>query len=357
MMLKPGEPGPVFKAKSDQNPLYAFDTAAGRNLALSFMKPSDDNIAIISILSRSPVFDDQHAALFIVVPSDDVVSSGVLPLRIPGVRAFIDADGAIEALYGLRAGALHPVTFILSPRMQIIRVVTSRGAQHAHEVLNTVQTHGHAAGMSAGLAHAPILIIPNVFEPELCAALITRYQEKGGRVSGFMRDVDGKTVEVQDARHKVRRDWGFDKDNEPELLAVIQNRIARRVAPEIRKAFQFEATRMERYLVSCYRSDEGGHFRPHRDNTTKGTAHRRFAVSLNLNADDYEGGDLRFPEFGHATYRPPTGGCCVFSCSLLHEATPVTRGERYAFLPFLYDEAAGRVRDANLHFIATPSAS
>jgi hypothetical protein len=37
----------------------------------------------------------------------------------------------------------------------------------------------------------------------------------------------------------------------------------------------------------------------------------------------------------------------VFSCSLLHQALPVTRGKRYAFLPFLYDDAAARVREAN----------
>jgi len=37
----------------------------------------------------------------------------------------------------------------------------------------------------------------------------------------------------------------------------------------------------------------------------------------------------------------------VFSCSLLHEARPVTAGRRYALLPFLYDDAAARVREAN----------
>jgi predicted 2-oxoglutarate/Fe(II)-dependent dioxygenase YbiX len=37
----------------------------------------------------------------------------------------------------------------------------------------------------------------------------------------------------------------------------------------------------------------------------------------------------------------------VFSCSLLHEATPVTRGVRYATLPFLYNDAAARLRQAN----------
>ena len=40
-------------------------------------------------------------------------------------------------------------------------------------------------------------------------------------------------------------------------------------------------------------------------------------MSVNLN-DDYEGGAVRFPEFGGGLYRPPAGGALVFSCSLLH---------------------------------------
>jgi predicted 2-oxoglutarate/Fe(II)-dependent dioxygenase YbiX len=73
-----------------------------------------------------------------------------------------------------------------------------------------------------------------------------------------------------------------------------------------------------------------------------GTAHRKFACSINLN-DDFQGGDLRFAEFGPTTYRPPVGGAVVFSCALLHEATRVTAGRRYAFLPFFYDDAGAEV--------------
>jgi predicted 2-oxoglutarate/Fe(II)-dependent dioxygenase YbiX len=83
---------------------------------------------------------------------------------------------------------------------------------------------------------------------------------------------------------------------------------------------------------------------------TKGTAHRRFAVSINLNAD-FEGGELRFPEYGARTYKPAPGAAVVFSCSLLHMVTPVTRGRRFAFLPFLYDEAAARLREQNNEFL------
>jgi hypothetical protein len=50
-------------------------------------------------------------------------------------------------------------------------------------------------------------------------------------------------------------------------------------------------------------------------------------------------------------YLPPTGGAVVFSCSLLHEAMPVTAGKRYAFLPFLYDDEAARVRQRNSAYL------
>jgi predicted 2-oxoglutarate/Fe(II)-dependent dioxygenase YbiX len=195
-----------------------------------------------------------------------------------------------------------------------------------------------------------VLLLPRVFEPELCQHLVALYKAQGGEDSGYMVERDGKTVGVVDYGHKRRFDCLIEA---PDLQATIRARIARRLAPEIRKAFQFEVTRIERYMIACYEAATGGHFAAHRDNTTPGTAHRRFAVTINLN-DDFEGGDLWFPEFGTRRYRPPAGGAVVFSCSLLHEATPVTQGTRYAVLPFLYDDAAARIREANLASLVPP---
>ena len=45
------------------------------------------------------------------------------------------------------------------------------------------------------------------------------------------------------------------------------------------------------------------------------------------------------------------GAAVVFSCSLLHAVSTVTDGRRYAFLPFLYDDAAAKVRAENLKFL------
>jgi predicted 2-oxoglutarate/Fe(II)-dependent dioxygenase YbiX len=203
---------------------------------------------------------------------------------------------------------------------------------------------------STELPGAPVLLVPQLFEPEFCRLLIEEYERDGGTDSGFVRsDAQGRTVAVLDHAHKRRRDANITT---AELRAGFKQRIERRLVPEVRSAFQFTATRIERYIVACYDAAEGGHFKPHRDNTTLGTAHRKFAVTLNLNAD-FDGGGLRFPEFGQRAYRAPAGSAIVFSCSLLHEATPVTSGRRYCTLPFLYDETGEQTRRENLRFVIT----
>jgi predicted 2-oxoglutarate/Fe(II)-dependent dioxygenase YbiX len=196
---------------------------------------------------------------------------------------------------------------------------------------------------------APVLVVPYVFEPELCQRLIDYYKTRGGSDSGFMRDQDGKTVGVYDYAHKRRMDCEIFDDA---LIRATHERMQRRLVPAIRQAYQFNVTRIERHIVACYDAAQGAHFRAHRDNTTLGTAHRRFAVTINLNSDEYEGGEIWFPEFGRHKYKAPSGSAIVFSCSLLHEVPKVTRGKRYAFLPFLYDDAAAAIRAQNHKYLS-----
>ena len=117
--------------------------------------------------------------------------------------------------------------------------------------------------------------------------------------------------------------------------------------PELRRAFGFETASFEALRVGCYDAAAGGFFRRHRDNSTPYTAHRSFAMSLNLNTGEYEGGQLRFPEFGRDLYEAEAGGAVVFSCNLLHEALPVTRGRRFAVFTFFAD-AVGAARERRM---------
>src|SRR5215203_6888429 len=107
-----------------------------------------------------------------------------------------------------------------------------------------------------------------------------------------------------------------------------QNRAAMQTAPAAHARPVQSYAVLERYIVSCY------------------AAEGWFAVSINLNSES-EGGEVSFPEYGPRSFKPPPGGAVVFSCSILHAVSKVTSGRRYAFLPFLYDDSAAKLREQN----------
>ncbi|HVM82299.1 MAG TPA: 2OG-Fe(II) oxygenase [Candidatus Binatia bacterium] len=351
-VLMPGDPAPWFRAPSNVNPDFDFASAAGRYIVLSFMGPADRPHAaeqLQGFLAEAPIFANLDNYFFGVVIGTKQ-TQGPFAERRSGMDVFWDADGAISRQFGaLTQGdgdlaGFEPVTYILGLDLRVIAMTRPADpAEHARTTLDLLKRLPPLGAPQLGNRQAPVLYLPNVFEPALCRRLIEGYQQGGGRESGFMREHGGKTVLVVDHKHKRRSDWTIEDEA---LRDFLRQRIKRRIVPEIEKAFQFKVTRMERYIVACYDAEVGGYFQAHRDNTTKGTAHRRFAVTLNLNAEEYEGGELMFPEFGRTSYKPPTGGAVVFSCGLLHQALPVTRGKRYVFLPFLYDEAAAKQREA-----------
>jgi peroxiredoxin/predicted 2-oxoglutarate/Fe(II)-dependent dioxygenase YbiX len=356
--LQAGDPAPWFFAASTTNPRYAFHTAGGRYVVLCFLGSAADPLseaALQKVQAQREIFDDTRACFFGVTLDPSDATEKRVQESMPGIRFFLDFDGAISKAYGAipleNSGtqvSARRFWVILDPTLRVLRVVPLK-----HDGLETETVLSYVKNLPppdrfAGVPlQAPILYLPNVFEPEFCQSLIEYYEQQGGTESGFMREENGKTVGAYDAAHKRRRDFTIE---DQALIQATQIRIRRRVIPEILKIHQFNATRMERYLVGCYTAEDGGHFRAHRDNTTKGTAHRRFAVSINLN-DDFEGGEVSFPEYGARSFKAPPGGCVVFSCSLLHAVSKVTHGQRYAFLPFLYDDAAAKIRQENISFL------
>ncbi|WP_029001340.1 2OG-Fe(II) oxygenase [Azohydromonas australica] len=352
-----GEPAPWFVSRCTSNERYHFDTVAGRYVVLCFFATARDVLSravLDGFLHERRAFDDVQACFFGVSVDPEDEAGRRVQQSLPGIRHFWDHDLNVSRLYG-RTDGHHYVraSFILDERLRVYAVVPFGDDARAH-VATVLQTLSSAPRLGTGLAAqvpAPVLIIPRVFEPQLCRRLIDYYDEGGAQESGFMREVGGKTVGMHDYGHKRRSDKHIADEA---LRTICMSRIHHRVVPEVHKAFQFHASRIERHIVACYDGESGGHFRAHRDNTTKGTAHRRFAVSVVLNSGEFEGGQLHFPEFGHQTYSPPAGGAVVFSCSLLHAAMPVTRGRRYTYLPFLYDDAAATIREQNQGFLVTP---
>lgn len=180
---------------------------------------------------------------------------------------------------------------------------------------------------------APVLLIPDVFESDLCAALIRHLETdcRGGEPSRVLVLEGGSQALQLDPTIKQRRE---SLSRDPVLEARMHERLMRRALPEIGRVFQFLVSRRDPFKLLAYPED-AGYFRAHRDNETRDVAHRRFALSINLNHGHYAGGEFRYPEFGPRRYSPGTGTALVFSCSLLHEVLPVEKGTRYAMTTFL----------------------
>jgi peroxiredoxin len=345
--LSAGEPAPWFSAASgsDRSSAVIFDELAGRHIVLFFFgTASRPDVAevLASFARRGDLFDDQ-LALFVGVSNDpDDFNSGRLREHHTAQRFLFDPGGIAARLYVsadvAEQGAPGPVAFILSPTLQILDIVPL--ADPAAFVGRIASRLSELLVDPAQVLSAPVLVVPQIFDRAFCSHLIDLYETTGGREIGSIES-GGKVVEQFDPKFRKRLDWHIS--DEPALTRT-RELLERRLLPMVYRAFQFRTTRIERYLVGCYDAKTGGYFRPHRDNTAPPVAHRRFAVTINLN-EGYEGGRLSFPEFGHQTYLASPGDAIVFSCSLLHEVTAVTQGRRYAFISFFYDEASQQMRD------------
>jgi len=344
-----GEPAPFFTAATSTAPRYNFGVAAGRWTVLMIFGTLDyaaSADALALAMRDRDLFNDADAAFFgVSMDPADRDQRGIRNSE-PGVRFFWDFDSAVGRLYGLADDTgLKPAVFLLDAAL---RVVLAEPIEKTAAVMTRLKEELAATGGADSTPTAPVLIMPRVLEPELCRILIAYFEEGRPTESGFTEDVDGRTTYRTNATLKRRQDVSIVHDD---MIAAVRSRLQTRLFPMIKRFFGWQATHIERDLICRYDASDSGFFVAHRDDVTLGTAHRKFAVSINLNAEDYEGGDLRFPEFGRRTYRPPSGGAAVFCCSMLHEATPVTRGQRYVVVPFLYDDDGARLREANLGFV------
>jgi len=345
-----GEPAPDLKVRSTVK-AFSLSTLAGAERSVVFVATLGDPRAP-ERLARCRALWDRFGQVELLFVSADPAEEPPAVLRGPGVdgRIVLDGDGRLSAGFGIMPpGGDAAVAFRLD---RALRVVERRAVERLEQLDDVL------AGWRDGAAgrreprrldrHPPVLQLDKVFEQQFAAALVRWHGMAGGVDSGFMVGDGARTTGRVDHRVKRRSDALV---TDPTLVDQCRKRLVLRLGPAIEAAFQFRATRIERYLVARYDSADRGMFRAHRDNDSGGTAHRRFAVSVNLN-DDYEGGCLRFPEFGDDLYRPDPGSALAFSCSLLHEATPVTTGTRYVFLTFLYGEEDAALLERNRAFVS-----
>ena len=316
-VLQPGDVAPDFVLpRLDGPPARLYGHVGGRPLLL-VLRGSGPAAAIVAPLEPPPI-----DLVTILAPDTEVDPAP------PGL-ALRDARGDVFAAYdaAIDAAATH---YVLGPDLRVIAAWVD-GTDPARMVRESLAAlPRHEPRLVA--AQAPVLLLPRVLEPERCRHLVELFHQHGSEQTGIEASVEDSRRNRHDDRIKRRRDHVVGDGGRRAELA---NAIGRRLMPEVEKAFAYRATRFEGFKIVCYDAADGAFFGPHRDNLSPATAHRRFALTLNLN-DGYAGGELRFPEYGPFLHRPGPGGAVVFSASIMHEVLPVTSGRRFAVVSFLY---------------------
>jgi peroxiredoxin/predicted 2-oxoglutarate/Fe(II)-dependent dioxygenase YbiX len=270
-------------------------------------------------------------------PADHLPLAREMNLSFPLLN---DPSNKVLPALGLPQGNV-PMTVVIDSHQRILgRIGPADIADHAGEALAILKAHLAEEAESVVEAQAPVLMLPRVLSPALCTAMIDRWAREPhvkNRVSEY-----GKQGSVE-SDNKRREDFflPYEDPDSRQLFDIL----SKRLYPEIRRAFFFDVTRSEELRIGGYNAKDLGMFRRHHDNRHRATAHRRYALSLNLNSE-FEGGEVIFPEYSRKRYRPPPGAALVFSCSLLHEALPVTKGCRMALFTFFFGEAEEKYRQS-----------
>jgi predicted 2-oxoglutarate/Fe(II)-dependent dioxygenase YbiX len=230
----------------------------------------------------------------------------------------------------------QPLVLILNRGMRISHAIEPVDADPVARSLAGLATLATEEARDIVLP-APVLMLHNLIDPAFCRALIGEF-ENGENFDSGMAGVDagGGAKHKIDHAKKKRRDHLLNPGDR--YYNEVQDVLLGACAHEMKKAFQADITHCDRIVIARY--DVGDQFKRHVDNAAPQVAFRQFAISLNLNAGEYQGGHLTFPEFSPHRYSPPTGSGVIFSSSVLHEAAPVTEGHRYVLLTFLHNKEA-----------------
>jgi predicted 2-oxoglutarate/Fe(II)-dependent dioxygenase YbiX len=342
VQLSPGDRAPSILGSTAAGRLYSSEAQAGRPaLVLSLAGVSAARARRALATLRAAAMALSRAGIEpvpIALPVEDILAAlAADPLAANEVVYAHDATGLAEP-----AGA-DAVAHLLDRAGRIAaQVVLEDGIDLAAWIAaNAARVAGEPSRLCA--ATAPVLIVPNVAPPELCAALIAHFEASPHEAGVLASFADGAAYAKLDEAKKRRRD--FEIAPGAPFYAEVLEVLSKRIVPEVRRAFRVDIANADRILLARY-DDTGGWFKRHRDDAAPHTSFREFAISLNLNTHEYEGGELKFPEYDDHRYSPPAGAAIVFSASLLHEAAPVTMGRRYVLLSFLGSAAAQARLDA-----------
>jgi Rps23 Pro-64 3,4-dihydroxylase Tpa1-like proline 4-hydroxylase/peroxiredoxin len=355
-LLEPCDFIPFFHVHDTNNKVRAIETYGGRHVMLFFLPA--DNLEFLNNFFRhmqNNLSDDKRLEawqLFILDAPIEKLLVVKEKLRLPHVL-MSDADLKISRSLGVAQPGdttLRPTGFVLDRNLKIIsRHVSDEPSRLAIQCVEDCREAMHRfqekyRDRKVISEVAPALIVPNTFTPEFCAKCINSFRT-GHTFEG--------TVGAEDTRaYRPNAKKRIDHVPRAQLVAEIDDKLSRSLFPEIKKIFGFDVTHRELYKIGLYNGENQGFFKQHRDNFDAPLGYRRIAATVHL-SDNYEGGGLRFPEYDDNIYRPTLGSAVAFSCSTLHEALPVTKGERFVLVCFFHDREGEEYRK---HYVISKGA-
>ena len=333
-LIARGERAPDFALPVDgqEGATRYYGLVGGRPAVLVLAGEPRDG-AVRDLMARLPALVASDLDVHVVVAGSSPGQGATSDLP---AGTFHDPGGQVHEAYGVtREDA--PVVVVLDPNVRVLGAMPVGDVYTTlAEVAGTVPAPSDDDGEPAPRL-APVLLVPDALDGDLREELMARWETEGAVETGVESVVEGERAEATDVRRKRRRDIVITDRG---LQRRLTQHIGARLFPELEKAFAFRAGGFEGFKVGCYTAEDRGYFEAHRDNLSTGTAHRRFGLTINLN-DDYAGGELRFPEYGPARFRPAAGEALLFSGSHLHEVLPVERARRFVLLSFVLARSPG----------------
>ena len=245
----------------------------------------------------------------------------------PGFSLLQEDDGRAAGAY--RTGGA-PTAFLLDPNLRVRATLPfTDGARVATDVAELVaELVWDDRRLREITSQAPLLVVPDVLDPEQCAWLIAVWEQQGNSQTGVESATGGGRAEQHDTQLKRRRDHIV---GDPQRSRELATRIGRRVVPEPVQGVRVPGEPLRglqdrllpggrpRVLRRPPRQpqprDRAPSLRPHPQSQR---ARRTMSYASPSTGPS-----------GTGRYRPAAGAALLFSCSHLHEVLDVTAGRRF----------------------------
>jgi peroxiredoxin len=178
--IQPGDPAPWWRQGRHR---FVFDLAGGRYIVLSFYGNAGDAIgqrALRALDDNRRFVDDAKACFFGICMDPRDKAERNVEQSFPGVQFVWDFEAEMHRAYGVA----HRIWIVLDPMLRVVEVLpfSADGAEIPQllGLLERLPPPSQYAGVEAPI---PVLLLPNVFEPEFCRYLIDCYLTNGDATS------------------------------------------------------------------------------------------------------------------------------------------------------------------------------